>query len=56
MKKKIKDITIGEIKRACTKHRKCTRCPFADYLWCGFALDMNAEELEEEYDVKEETE
>lgn len=54
MKKKLKDVTIGEMARACSRHRKCERCPFNDFFYCGFALDMDAEELEQEYDVKEE--
>lgn len=46
MKKKLKDITIGEVKKECEKHAKCDGCPLHKFACHGNACDNLDEEIE----------
>lgn len=52
MKKKLKDITIGDMKHACNNH-DCDECPFKDFEYCDFMFELNDDALMQEYDVSE---
>lgn len=53
MKKKLRDITIGEMKAACEKHEDCGECPFASFEYCSYPCPIGHMYLEEEYDLEE---
>ena len=48
--KKIKDLTIQDIKRICKKHGKCSpSCPLASHYWLCLGLEnMTKKEMEED--------
>ena len=50
--RKIKDLTIGDIKKICKKHRRCNNlCPLYEHELCCINFNlMNKKELESEID------
>lgn len=50
MKKKIKDLTLGECKRICSKMEYCSHCPIL--IVCPFRLDNYEEMSDLEREVK----
>ena len=55
MKKKIKDLTVKEIKAVCKANRHCSvNCPFFDHQWLCLGLkNMKKSEMESEVEVDE---
>lgn len=54
MAKKIKDLTVQEIKNNCRKHRRCYGCSFQEHSWLCLGLkNMKKKELEKEVEVDE---
>lgn len=52
MKKKFKDITMGEFSETCKSHT-CYDCPFMNFSYCDFIMPLEDKDLEEEYDLGE---
>lgn len=52
MKKKLKDITIGEFVSVCHES-KCIKCPFKNLEKCHWIIEAmyNNEDLEKEYEI-----
>lgn len=53
MKKKLKDITIGEFVSTCNKSEKCNDCPFKDFRKCRWVVEAidYYKDLEKEYEI-----
>lgn len=54
MKKKLEDITVGEIRKECEAHRYCSECPFDRKMGCNLFSFLTAhEEADEEIELTE---
>lgn len=49
MKKKLKNFTIGELFKGCSKRTECEGCPMFDVVVCSIC-EIKEEELENEYE------
>lgn len=52
MKKKIKDVKLGELVTECKKHLSCIHCPFVNVVPCHFSFStMKEEELNKKVEL-----